>query len=58
MSGVMKVRKFNRGHAEVRGIVNAPADEAWELLTDWAGFDRWWVSPKDGGRPGLEIASV
>lgn len=50
--------KFNRGHAEVRGVVAAPAEEVWELLTDWAGFERWWIKAADGGRPGPEIASV
>ena len=42
----------------MRGIVDAAADEVWELLTDWAGFERWWVKPEEGGRPGPEIASV
>ena len=42
----------------MRGIVDATADEVWELLTDWAGFERWWVKPEEGGRPGPEIASV
>lgn len=50
--------KFQRGHAEVRGVVNASPDDVWELLTDWAGFERWWVAPADGGRPGPEIARV
>jgi hypothetical protein len=52
------VSGFKRGHAEVRGVVDATADEVWELLTDWAGFERWWVKPEDGGRPGPDIASV
>lgn len=51
-------RKFQRGHAELRGIVDAPIDDVWELLTDWAGFNRWWVKPEDGGRPGPDVASV
>ncbi|MBB4639724.1 SRPBCC family protein [Rhizorhapis suberifaciens] len=50
--------KYQRGHAEVRGIVEATPDEVWELLTDWAGFDRWWVKSSEGGRPGPEIASI
>ena len=52
------MRKFKRGHAEVRGIVDAPIDQVWELLTDWAGLLRWWVKPEDGGRPGPDLASV
>lgn len=51
-------RKFQRGNAEFRGVVDAPIDEVWELLTDWAGFERWWVKPEDGGRPGPDVASV
>ncbi len=52
------MQDYKRGHAEFRGIVNAPLDDVWELLTDWGGFERWWVKPEDGGRPGPEIASV
>jgi hypothetical protein len=52
------MRKFKRGHAEVRGIVDAPIEEVWALLTDWAGLLRWWVKPEDGGRPGPDLASV
>lgn len=52
------MQKYKRGHAEYRGIVDAPIEEVWELLTDWAGFERWWVKPEDGGRPGPNIASV
>lgn len=52
------MQKYKRGHAEYRGIVNAPLDDVWELLTDWAGFQRWWVTPEEGGRPGPNIASV
>lgn len=50
--------KFQRGYAEVRGIVAAPPEDVWELLTDWGGFNRWWIQPEDGGRPGPRIASV
>lgn len=52
------MRTFKRGHAEVRGIVDAPAADVWELLTDWAGFDRWWIKPEEGGRPGPDVAST
>lgn len=52
------MRKFKRGHAEVRGVVNAPIDEVWALLTDWPGLLRWWVKPEEGGRPGPDLASV
>jgi hypothetical protein len=51
-------RKFQRGHAELRGVVNAPIDDVWELLTDWAGFERWWIQPAEGGRPGPAVANV
>jgi hypothetical protein len=50
--------KFQRGHAEVRGVVDASPEDVWELLTDWGGFERWWVKPEEGGRPGPDIASV
>lgn len=52
------MRKFQRGHAEFRGVVDASPEDVWELLTDWAGFEKWWVKPEDGGRPGPGIASV
>jgi hypothetical protein len=52
------MRKFQRGHAEVRGVVDASPEDVWELLTDWGGFERWWVKPEEGGRPGPDIASV
>lgn len=52
------MRSFQRGHAEFRGIVDALPEDVWELLTDWAGFEKWWVKPEDGGRPGPDIASV
>ena len=42
----------------MRGVVDASPDEVWELLTDWAGFLKWWVKPADGGRPGPDIESV
>jgi Polyketide cyclase / dehydrase and lipid transport len=54
----MSMRTFKRGHAETRGVLDAPAEDVWELLTDWAGFNRWWVKPEDGGRPGPGVASV
>jgi hypothetical protein len=42
----------------MRGVIDAPAEEVWELLTDWAGILRWWVKPEEGGRPGPDIAKV
>ena len=36
--------KYQRGHAEVRGVVSASPEDVWELLTDWAGF----VAAPDG----------
>lgn len=50
--------KFQRGHAELRGVVQAPVEDVWALLTDWGGLDKWWVKPEDGGRPGPDLASV
>ena len=50
--------KYQRGHAEVRGVVNASPEDVWKLLTDWAGFEKWWVKPADGGRPGPDLARV
>lgn len=52
------MRTFKRGHAEVRGVVDASAEQVWELLTDWAGLLKWWVRPDEGGRPGPDLASV
>ncbi|PPK41664.1 hypothetical protein B0G57_12779 [Trinickia symbiotica] len=43
------MRKSQRGHAEVRGIVDASIDEILELLTDLAACDR-------GGRRGTKGA--
>lgn len=57
-TGVNQLGKFQRGHAEVRGVVNASPEDVWELLTDWDGFDKWWVKPADGGRPGPDLARV
>lgn len=51
------MQKYKRGHAELRGVVDAPLEDVWELLTDWAGFERWWVKPAEGGRPGPDVAS-
>src|SRR5438067_12792731 len=53
-----RVGTYQRGHAEVRGVVDASPEDVWELLTDWAGFERWWVKPSEGGRPGPELAKV
>jgi Polyketide cyclase / dehydrase and lipid transport len=50
--------KYQRGHAEARGVVSASPEDVWELLTDWAGFERWWIKPSEGGRPGPELARV
>lgn len=52
------MRTFKRGHAEVRGVVDASAEQVWELLTDWAGLLKWWIKPDEGGRPGPDLASV
>lgn len=52
------MRKFKRGHAEIRGIVDAPAADVWDLLTDWGGIERWWIKPGEGGHPGFDIASI
>ncbi|PMS30450.1 SRPBCC family protein [Trinickia symbiotica] len=54
----MSMRKFKRGHAEVRGVVDAPAEQVWELLTDWDALLTWWIKPEEGGRPGPDLASV
>ncbi|WP_340317936.1 SRPBCC family protein [Rhizorhabdus argentea] len=42
----------------MRGIVDASVEEVWELLTDWGTFERWWIKPSEGGRPGPEIATI
>lgn len=39
------------------GEVDAPADEVWELLTDFGGVLRWW--PQDEGSPvGIERVTL
>ena len=37
--------------------VQAPADELWSLLTDWAGMERWHLTPEDGGLTGPTLTS-
>lgn len=32
--------------------IAAAADEVWELITDWAGMLRWWLTAEEGGLPG------
>lgn len=32
--------------------ISASADEVWELVSDWAGMLRWWLSADDGGLQG------
>jgi uncharacterized protein YndB with AHSA1/START domain len=46
---VEKVENPIRVAASVNGEVDAPAEEVWELLTDWAGVPRWW--PQDAPVP-------
>lgn len=32
--------------------IPAPADEVWELISDWAGMLRWWLTAEEGGLQG------
>jgi hypothetical protein len=32
--------------------ISASANEVWELISDWAGMLRWWLSADDGGLQG------
>jgi hypothetical protein len=37
--------------------IPAPADEVWELITDWAGMLRWWLPAEEGGLQGPALVS-
>jgi uncharacterized protein YndB with AHSA1/START domain len=32
--------------------IPAPPDEVWNLICDWAGMLRWWLTAEAGGAPG------
>jgi len=32
--------------------IPAPPDQVWDLITDWAGMLRWWLTAGDGGLQG------
>jgi uncharacterized protein YndB with AHSA1/START domain len=37
--------------------ISAEANEVWELICDWAGMMRWWLTAEAGGLPGLALVS-
>ena len=37
-------------------LIAAPADELWELISDWAGMLRWWPAAGPQTRPGAVMA--
>jgi len=47
--------KFSRAELHKSAEIPASAGEVWDLLTDWAGMLRWWLTPEQGGllRPTL-----
>ena len=44
--------KFIRAEVHKSAEIPAAAGEVWELLTDWAGMLRWWLTAEQGGLPG------
>jgi hypothetical protein len=41
-----------RVHIHESADISAPADDVWELISDWAGMLRWWLHAGDGGLQG------
>ncbi len=37
--------------------IAAPAGEVWELISDWAGMFRWWLTAEEGGLRGPALVS-
>jgi len=37
--------------------IPASADEVWELISDWAGMRRWWLTAEEGGLQGPGLVS-
>ena len=37
--------------------ISAPASEVWELICDWAGMLRWWLTAEAGGLQGPALVS-
>lgn len=35
--------------------IAAPADQVWELVSDWAGMLRWWLPAEQGGLQGVQL---
>ena len=44
--------QFSRVELHKSAEIPAPADEVWEVVSDWAGMSRWWPSAKEGGPAG------
>lgn len=44
--------KFSRAKVHKSAEIPASAGEVWDLLTDWAGMLRWWLTAEQGGLPG------
>ena len=37
--------------------LSASADDVWELIRDWAGMMRWWLSAEEGGLEGPSLVA-
>jgi uncharacterized protein (TIGR02118 family) len=44
--------KLSRAEVHQSAEIPASASQVWDLLTDWAGMLRWWLSAEQGGLPG------
>jgi uncharacterized protein (TIGR02118 family) len=47
--------KLSRAEVHKSAEIPASADEVWDLLTDWAGMLRWWLTAEQGGLPGSTL---
>jgi hypothetical protein len=44
--------RFSRAKVHKSAEIHASAGEVWDLLTDWTGMLRWWLTAEHGGLPG------
>jgi uncharacterized protein (TIGR02118 family) len=49
--------KFSRAELHKSAEIAASAGDVWDLLTDWAGMLRWWLTPERGGLPTPTLVS-
>jgi len=49
-------KSFTRVIATWQGVIDAPAEDVWTLLTDWGAMLSWWKSDPDA--EGVKVISV